>query len=314
MLSRRENTIGVLYLLASAACWGFVASTVKRLTWEMDPHTISFLRVLLATLVFVPLVWRERRSFRGLKWFLPWILLGALGRAGNYIIYNVGMTLVPSNAATITLPVQTVTTVLLAWLIMGERLQGKWPGLLLSLSGLALLWWNGQGWEVLTEPRYALGNALMFISGIASAFHFMSQKVLTARMSVSEMLLPVFGWATALTFPFAWWSGGLGRSYSLTSWALALFLGIILTGGSFIFLGEGYKRCSATTGVIVTNSSIFITLLLSLWLLHESVSPMMILGALLVLAGTMAVVQSDRLRLALVREDVSMPSCEVERP
>jgi len=307
MVSRRENTIGVLFLLASATCWGFVASTVKRLTWEMDPYTISFLRVLIATLVVVPLVWRERRSFRGLKWFLPWVLIGALGRAGNYIIYNAGIVMVPSNASTITLPVQTVTTVLLAWVILKERLQGKWLGLLLSLSGLALLWWNGQGWEVLTEPRYALGNAMMFISGIASAFHFMSQKVLTAKMSVSEALLPVFGWATALTFPFAWLSGGFSRRYSLTTWVLAILLGVVLTGGSFIFLGEGYKRCSATTGVIVTNSSIFITLLLSSWLLHENVGPIMILGALFVLGGTVAVVQSDRLHLAPAREDVGAP-------
>lgn len=150
---------------------------------------------------------------------------------------------------------------------------------------------------------------MMFISGIASAFHFTSQKVLTAKTSVAEMLLPVFGWATMLTLPFAWLSGGFTRSYSLATWVLALLLGVVLTGGSFIFLGEGYKRCSVTTGVIVTNSSIFITLLLSFWLLHEVVSPIMILGALLVLGGTAAVMHSDRPQLAPVREDTGVPSC-----
>ena len=55
-LSRtRENTIGVLSLLAVALCWGLVASTVKRLTVLLDAHTISFFRVSLATIVFVVL-------------------------------------------------------------------------------------------------------------------------------------------------------------------------------------------------------------------------------------------------------------------
>ena len=294
MSRKQENTIGILYLLLASASWGFVASSVKTLTHEMDPYTISFSRHLLALLFFVVLFVRQKGSWRRLQWFLPWVLIGAAGRVGNYLLFNAGLVYAPSNAATISLPVQTVTTILLAQLLFGERMKAKLPGIALSLLGLAFLWWNGQGWETLTDPRYALGNILIVVSGTASAVHFLSQKALTSRMAVLDMLVVVFAWATLATLPFSWASGGLRLSYSGGAWALVLFLGIILTGASFLFLAEGYKRCTATAGVIVTNSSIFITLLLSRFLLHEAVSWMMVWGALLVMAGTLAVVQAER--------------------
>ena len=53
MSKSRENAIGIICLFLTALCWGFVASTVKRLTATVDSHTISFFRVFLATLVFV---------------------------------------------------------------------------------------------------------------------------------------------------------------------------------------------------------------------------------------------------------------------
>jgi drug/metabolite transporter (DMT)-like permease len=293
-LDRRENTVGVIYLLLAAACWGFVAATVKTLTRSVDPQFISFTRVSLATLVVVALfAWRRGQWWR-LQWFLPWILIGAVGRTINYLAFNLGLVYAPSNVAAIGLPVQTITTALLAWAIFAERLKGRGLGLALSLGGLALLWWNGQGLATLLDPRYALGNSLMFLSGVASGFSFISQKALTPRMSVLEMLIPVFGWSTLFITPFAWAGGGFSRAYAPATWALLIVLGVVLTGFSFIFLGEGYKRCSATTGVVVTNASVFMTLAFSASWMHESVSAIMVLGALLVVLGALAVVRVER--------------------
>ena len=105
---KRQNTIGVLCLFGVALCWGFVASTVKRLSAQLDPYTISFFRVLMATLVFAGLFALQKGDWRRLPWFWPWMLVGALGRASNYVLYNAGVARMPSNVATVTAPVQTV--------------------------------------------------------------------------------------------------------------------------------------------------------------------------------------------------------------
>lgn len=297
MSKSRDNLIGILFLFFVALCWGFVASTVKRLTANVDPYTISFFRVFLASVVFVIAFVIQRGDWRRLRWWLPWILIGAVGRAGNYLLYNAGLVNAPSNAVTILAPAQTISMILLARWVIGERVRHKWLGLLLSLGGLALIWWNGQPLATLFDPAYFWGQALLALAGISSALQFISQKVLSDRFSSLEILIPVFGLSTLLTTPFAIQAGGFGRAYSASTWGLLLFLGFIITGGSFFALAEGYRRCSASTAVVITNSSIFLTLLFSHYLMNESVGAIMIVGALLGIGGTIAVVQAERAQI-----------------
>lgn len=298
MIHKREHARGITYLLLTALCWGFVASTVKRLTQTMDPYTISFSRVALATAVFAVLFARQKGDWRQLRWFLPWIVVGALGRAGNYLLYNTGLTHAPSNAATILAPVQAIGTVLLARWFLGESVRTKWFGLVLSIGGLMLIWWNGKGWQALNDPKHVWGNALLALAGLASALQFTSQRALSSQFSASQILLPVFALSSVITAPFAWAAGGFSHAYSLATWALILFLGLILTGASFFFLGEGYRRCEASTAVVITNTSTFLTLVWSGILLQESVSVVMIVGTVLGVMGALAVVWSDQKKQA----------------
>ncbi len=294
MSNSRDNAVGIALLFFVALCWGFVASTVKRLTVAVDPYTISFYRVFLGVLVFAAVFSLQRGDWRRIRWLMPWIILGALGRAGNYLLYNAGLVHAPSNAVTILAPAQTISMVILAKWIIGESIGLKWIGLLVSFGGLLLIWWNGQPLGLLLSPEHFWGNALLVLAGVASAFQFCSQKVLSLRFSSLEILIPVFGLSSLITLPFAWGAGGFSQSYSAGTWALLLFLGLVITGASFMALGEGYRRCSASTAVVITNSSIFMTLLVSRYLMRESVSAIMILGALLGLAGTIAVVWVER--------------------
>ncbi len=77
-------------------------------------------------------------------------------------------------------------------------------------------------------------------------------------------------------------------------------LGLALTGGSFYLLGEGYKRCDASTAVVITNTSTFLTLLWSALLMRESVSPVMIVGVLLGVSGAVYMVLIDQRKLGKV--------------
>ncbi len=294
MSSKRENTIGVVYLFLAAACWSFIAVVVKQLTATVDPNTISFFRVFLATLVFVALFVKQKGDWRRLAWFAPLIVIGALGRAGNYLFYNAGLVHTPSSAATILAPVQQIGVVILAGWFLNERIASKWLGMTLSLLGLLLIWWNGQPLSALLAPDYAWGYSLLVLAALASAVQFTSQKKLSNRYSGSEILLPIFALATVITVPFAWSSGGFSHGYDVRTWALLLFLGIVLTGVAFIFIGEGYKRCDSSSGMVILNTGVFFTLVWSYLLLHENVGPMMVVGACLGLAGAIAVIQSDR--------------------
>lgn len=293
-MNKRENTIGIVYLLLTGLCWGFVASTVKRITGKIDPYTISFLRVSLATVIFTALFIIQKGDWRRLLWSAPWIWVGALGRAGNYLFYNLGLQYTPSNAVTILAPVQGIGTVLMAHLLLKESIRAKRPGSALSLCGLLLIGWNGKSWAALTDLRHIGGNLLLILAGLASAFQFTAQKAMSSRRSGVEILLPVFALSSLITAPFAWSAGGFSRSYAPSTWGWALFLGLALTGGSFFLLGEGYKRCAASTAVVLTNTSTFWVLIWSALLMKESISGAMIAGTAIGVAGTLAVIRADR--------------------
>mgnify|MGYP002065049297 CR=1 FL=1 len=180
-----------------------------------------------------------------------------------------------THVATITAPVQTVGVLLMARLFLGERVRDRWLGLLLSLGGMALIWWNGEGWEALGDPRYIWGNLLMVLAGLGSAVQYTSQKVLSPRYSSLEILFTVFAWSTAIHLPLAWASGGLSQTYDGSTWAWALFLGLVLTAGSYFLLAEGYRRCAATTAVTITTSSIAQTRSTSRRASSSAISPSM---------------------------------------
>ncbi len=311
--SKRENAIGVLYLFVTALCWSFVAVVVKQLTATVDSNTISFFRVFLATLVFVALFVWQKGDWRRLAWFAPLILVGALGRAGNYLLYNAGLVYTPASAATILAPAQQIGVVILAGWFLREQIATKWLGMVLSLLGLLLIWWNGQPLSTLVAPDYAWGYTLLILAGFATAFQFVSQKALSGSFTGVEILLPTFVTATLITVPFAWSSGGFSRSYDLQTWALLLVLGLVLTGIAFVFMAEGFKRCDSSSGVVIVNTGVFFTLFWSYVLLHEDVGPMMIVGACLGLVGAIAVIRTDRNEIDRLSNPTDSPTYEVKR-
>lgn len=297
-MTKQAYMVGLIYLFLTAGCWSFVAVTVKTLTQHVDPYTITFYRMFLASLVFTAIFVMRRGQWLRLPWLLPWILVGTLGRTGNYLLYNAGLVHAPSQAATILAPAQQIGVILFAWWFLGEKIKFRWLGLSLSLVGLLLIWWNGQPLAALLDTSYLWGYLLLILAGLATAVHFTSQKILSDRFSGLEILLPVFMLSAVASWPFAWAWGGFSQAYTPLTWTLLLLLGLLLTGMSYLFLAEGYRRCDATTGVVIINSGVLLTLVWSYSLLHETISPIMIAGALLGLTGTIAVILADRRHLA----------------
>lgn len=312
MPTKRENTIGVVYLFLAATCWSFIGVVVKQLTATVDPNTISFFRVSLATLVFVALFIKQKGDWPRLAWLAPLIVIGALGRAGNYLLYNAGLVYLPSSAVTILAPVQQIGVVVMAGWFLREQIASKWLGMTLSLVGLLLIWWNGQPLSILLAPGYAWGYTLLVFAGLATAMQFTSQKALSTQYTGSEILLPTFALATLVTVPFAWSSGGFSHGYDARTWGLLLFLGLVLTGVAFVFVGEGYSRCDSSSGVVILNTGVFFTLFWSYFLLHENIGPMMILGAGLGLAGAIAVIQTDRKQIDRMSKPIDSPISEAK--
>ena len=306
--AKRQNAIGLGYFFFTAACWSIVAVVVKELSDSVDPYTLSFYRVFFATFLLAVIFVGQKGDWRRLQWFVPLILIGALGRVSNYFLQSVGIAETTASAAVLLAPAQQIGVVLLAWWLLHERMRTKWLGLVLSFLGLILIFWNGQPLAQLFAVSYSWGYVLLIFSGFATSIQFTTQKMLSKEFTAAEIMLPVFVLSSVMTFPVAAASGGFSRSYDLWTWILLLFIGLVLTGGAFYSLGEGFKRCDSTTGVVIINCGVFFTLFWSYMLLGERIGIIMIAGCALGFLGTIAVIRAERKQLHQAETHAEQPA------
>src|SRR6478752_1359730 len=110
--ARDWSLLGLLSIL-----WGgsfFFNGVVLK---ELPPFTLVFLRVALAALILLPLLWLYRVRFPGLSGWLPFIAIGLFNNVLPFLLIVVGQTYIPSGLASIlnaTTPLFTVVVMAVA--------------------------------------------------------------------------------------------------------------------------------------------------------------------------------------------------------
>lgn len=256
---------------------------VKTAALQFDPYTITFARFAIGAGALAVLLIVARRSPKP-EVFHRWIWIGALGKFGNYLFENIGITVGYAYGNVLILPSQTIVLLLAGWLLFKERLSAKsWIAAVVVLAGVLLMTLNGrslygaiaaEGWVTL----------LFVLSGIGAALHFLSTKMLLETMTDVSMNYSVFFWASAfaaLPLPLAvGWEPGFVPG----AWLSAAALGLI-TGVSFIFLSKALRTVKFSVAVVITNMAALFTVLWSGLLLDEPVTEYIVAGAAAIVAG-----------------------------
>lgn len=123
--SDRPHLIGpglaTLGVIAASIGFGLVPYFARTLTAEgMAAHAIAFFRYAFAAVVLLPFVWRARAKWRALVWGL----VAGLGMGLGWIGYVRAVEIVPVSTAGILYMTYPVFTLMIAWLVFGDR---PWP-------------------------------------------------------------------------------------------------------------------------------------------------------------------------------------------
>lgn len=271
-------------LILAMIIWGASFVALKVSFRYFHPLFVVFLRQLLASIVFIPLVWRHFRKIR--KQDLKWLILMALFEPCIYYIFEAkALTLTSASQAGMITALLPVLVAIPSAMFLKERISKKTIiGFILSIIGVIILSLSGQATE--ESPNPAFGNFLEFLAMVAAAGYTVILKKLSSRYSpffltaIQAFIGTIFFAPVLLLIPES-------REMILTTQSVLIvaFLGIVVTIGAYGFYNFGTSKIPASQSSAFVNLIPVITIILSMLLLGERLAPMQYGAAVLVIFG-----------------------------
>lgn len=301
-----DKVKGYLAVTASATLWGLAAVAVKFMfvNHEADPVVLSQFRLTLTAVgvglvlaLVRPALLRVRRSD------LPFLALyGTAGFAGVQIFYYLAIQAGNVAVAIFLQFLAPVFTALYEVTVLGRR-----PGpvtygvLVLAIGGSAFLVFGRDGGGMAISP---LGLLAGLVAAVFLAFYGLAGRYGVRRFNSWTLLFwgMCFGsllWAVVRP-PWVVWA----QPPSAMDWAFYAYLAVFATALPFGLFLWGLRHIGATSAIIVgTLEPVWATVLSHLFL-HDRLSLLQLLGALLILTAVIAlqVVPGAALEDAPLRE------------
>lgn len=274
-MSRRH----LIMLLALAAIWGASFMLIKIGVRELEPSTLVFLRVSLATLTLLPIVLLTggfgglRRSWRGL------LVLGSLNSSVPFWLLSFGETRIDSGLSAVIQAGAPIFTALLALRYdHSQRVTGlRLAGLIVGLGGVALLVGHERGGQL-------VGALAVTVTGLCYA----ASSIYAGRaLGHLEPAATGFGAMVAATILAA--PAGIVQAPSELPSAKVILsvavLGIVGTGLAYILYFGLIRGVGASKAILVTYLVPAIALVYGALFLDEQVTVVALAGLGLVLVG-----------------------------
>jgi drug/metabolite transporter (DMT)-like permease len=277
-------------LFLTAVFWGgtFIAGRV--LAQEVQPYSGSFLRFLVASVCMIPLVWHFEGRLQPLRkrQFFVVFLSGMTGVFLYNIFFLTGLQTVPASRASVIVASNPVFISLFAALLFhGERMTLlKMAGIVLSVSGAVYVISRGNPAEIL---QGAIGRGELLIFGCVLSwvsYSLIGKIVMKDVQPVSAVTYACLVGAAALLPPalFEGMAANLAQ-YSPAAWLSIVYLGFFGTCLGFVWYYEGIKQIGPSKSAVFINFVPISAVVMSFFLLGETIDASLLIGAALVLSG-----------------------------
>ncbi len=307
----RDKLFGLFALLAAAFVGGAILPSVIRYGATLvHPFLLNWFRISLGLLLLLGF-FRGRFRYHLIfqkKYFLLALMLG-LGLGLNITMFSFGVshtTLIASQLIYVFTP---IATSLLAYFLLGERINPKKAlGMSLAFAGVLLLLFFSKSPEERLSLGTFYGNFLIFIGMFGYSAYLVFSKKLSGAFSILEMVLIINLALTILLFPLAIYSLHLQGLEQINPQSLLAMLVIALSALLFMgFSQMSIKYLSANTASLGSLLSPEFAALAGIMLYGEKLSLVLLLSMLLSIGGTLLSVGAekvsflDRIKLTTVK-------------
>ena len=223
--------------------------------------------------------------------------MGVLGFGGAFALGNWGLARSTASNAALLITVEPASLIVLAPLLLGERLTLREViGATLTMVGAVLVVVNGIPGVTLGAAPHWRGDLLLILSGLAYASYSLLGRSVLRRYPVLPVTAWSILWGAAAMLPLAAleWARGPVTVWTPTALAGTLYLGVAITALGYTIWNYALERVEAPRAAVFLNLQPLIGALLGVWLLHEPLTPYTAVGGVLILAGLHLTVKAGR--------------------
>jgi drug/metabolite transporter (DMT)-like permease len=290
----QRRLLGPFLVLLAATGFSFKAILIKILYAEfpVDPETLLALRMLFALPFFLLMTALSADRARPLE-RRDWLMLAAMGFIGYYLssyLDFLGLQYISAGLERLILFLQPTMVVLLSAVFFKIAIR-RHHGISLALSytGIALVFASNLG--VAADPHAVLlGGGLVFLSALAYAIYMMGSGRVIPRVGPARFT----GYASTVACGFAIGQFFLGHDAGALAqpakvYWLSITMALVSTVMPIWLMAEGVKRIGANQTSMIGAIGPVLTIFFGWLILDETITPVQIVGAALVLAGVLLV-------------------------
>lgn len=275
---------GWVLFCAMSVVWGIPYLFIKIAVRELDPSVVVFARVGTAALVLLPIAIQRRVLGKLRERWLTVAALALVQIAGPFLLISFGEQHIASSLTSLLIAADPLLVVLFALPFdPSERPGGlRLIGLLVGLLGvIALL-----GLDVGGDSQRLLGAALILLAaaGYAASALLIKHPTIAALPSLGVVTVECLT-ATIVVSPLAL-SRLPSRPPSMEVIVSLLVLGLVCTALAYLLFFALVAEVGASRGTVITYVNPAISVLLGVTLLGEPLNAAIILGFLLIIAGS----------------------------
>ena len=289
--SRNSFSFSWLLLILANTLWAASYVAAKFALQDVSLNIMLAMRMGIAALLLLPLLIARRKQLNLTRQAIPQLLLLALiGFVINKLLEYGGLALTTASDVALLITSESIFTAALSWLILRERFRPLIGfALLLGLFGVYLIVERslvpnipagGGAWRI-------VGDLLVVLALLVEAFYTIRGKVLLIKYSpllitsasiVVSMLFwtPVAAWELIAT---GWHQPGL------VAWLSIFWMGIMSTALAYLMWFQGLARVDGSAAASTLFIQPLLGTLLAIVLLHDQLTPMTIIGGILIIVS-----------------------------
>jgi len=273
---------GLAFAVLGTVLWGLAPVATKSALRALDPDTLAFLRLAVASFVF---------RFVGGKTLLaglgsPWAWIAGAALAGDFLLYTRALLLTSASAAALLVCVEPVATIALAVWLLGERWnrQRLW-GSVLTLAGVAVVAMQGGVPSGAATTAAWRGNALIVAAALLWSVYAVAQRKTLTDSNWASRLHAIFFVGALCTLPFAAAHPQVDVQAPVGSWFAAIVLVLLCTAGVYLVYARAQRLLDVSVlSLLLAGIPVFGVAFARL-LLSEPLPVCMLGGTLFVVGG-----------------------------
>lgn len=276
-------------LVLTTLFWGGTFIAGRALAGNVTPASSAFIRFTIATiaLFFFTLIHEGKITVPPRKKWLPLFFLGLTGVFSYNVFFFTGLQYISAGRASLIIALNPLAITIGAFIWMREPLNYKQViGILLSLVGALFVISNGHPQEIFGT---SFGKGELALLGCVMSWVLYSLiggsvlKVLSPLVSVFYSSLI----GTILLLPLALQQGLIPNlsTIGLQHWLGLFYLGFFGTALGFSLYYKAIKTIGATRSGVFINLVPLFAIILSWFILDESIKGIVIIGGIILLSG-----------------------------